>query len=116
MTAYNVVHTRLRRTRGIARDLPCVECGGGPCWWALQYNHSESITQPENGSPYSTDLDDYAPMCQKCHGEQDRANSERKRNGVKAAQAAHQRMLKEDPTYRARWYAASTKRYRERSS
>lgn len=60
------VHSRLYRRYGMARDFQCVECGGAALDWAYQYSSSdEQIDQ--HGQKWSENLDDYAPMCRRCH-------------------------------------------------
>jgi site-specific recombinase XerD len=58
------VHIRLRKARGKAADFPCVKCGQPAKEWALQ-NFVGTLPDPQG--PYSTNLDDYAPMCWPCH-------------------------------------------------
>ena len=64
---YYTVHDRLRRTRGKATSLECVQCGERARDWAYQHTSSDEKVDPATGRVYSDDPSDYAPMCRKCH-------------------------------------------------
>ena len=63
---YHQIHVALRREKGRARDLQCVACGEPAIDWAYQHTGETLICERRN-SPYSMNLDDYAPMCRGCH-------------------------------------------------
>lgn len=68
---YWAVHKRLRRMRGAARDLLCVDCGEQALDWAYMHNDvNEQCTAA--GMVYSTDIDNYQAMCRACHKRYDR--------------------------------------------
>jgi hypothetical protein len=61
---YNAVHRRLRKYRGKATEHLC-GCGAQAQAWAY-------VGVRDGDRPYSTNLDDYKPMCWPCHVEYDR--------------------------------------------
>lgn len=63
---FAAVHKRLERTRGRARHLTCVDCGGTAREWSYSGADPEQLTSPI-GSAYSTDLSFYVPRCVSCH-------------------------------------------------
>ncbi len=76
---YSSVHSRLRRMRGLAANLLCIDCGLPADDWS--YNHSgvdeyEVETQGVNGHTYtlkySTDITQYDPRCKSDHTTFDR--------------------------------------------
>ena len=64
-TSYQAVHLRVRKARGDAAEHRCIECGEQAAQWACQRN-KETIDQSMQ-LPYSTEVDDYEPMCSSCH-------------------------------------------------
>ncbi len=64
---YYTVHDRLRRTRGKATSLECVQCGERARDWAYQHTSSDEKIDPRTGRVYSEDPSAYDPMCRKCH-------------------------------------------------
>lgn len=75
------VHSRLYRARGPAKAQPCAVCGGTARDWAYLYTAGDAeIVQP-GGSRYSDDLDDYAPMCRRCHRRFDATNDPERATG-----------------------------------
>jgi hypothetical protein len=66
---YLRAHDRVRRARGNASDYPCVECAAGAREWALMHETTERLTGECNGvvMEYSRNVDDYQPMCTRCH-------------------------------------------------
>ncbi len=68
---YAAAHTRIKRARGRAKDHGCAGCGLAADDWAYMHNDSP-FEQVEDGKPYSTRLDDYAPLCHSCHWHFDR--------------------------------------------
>lgn len=64
---YEQVHHGLQWVFGPADQHPCVSCGSRAKDWAYQYTAGEKEQKSETGSPYSDDLDHYAPMCRSCH-------------------------------------------------
>lgn len=63
---YSGAHQRLRREAGPASAHPCVECDQHAAEWAL-------IRSDRTIKPYSTNPDDYQPMCTGCHRTYDKA-------------------------------------------
>jgi hypothetical protein len=55
---YRRIHRRLRRVRGPAKNYDCISCRKPAQCWAYQ---------KEDGTQYSDDIEDYAPMCESCH-------------------------------------------------
>lgn len=65
---YRQVHDGLHWERGPASSYTCVECLVKPAkHWAYLYTASKTALVDEDGSPYSENLNDYAPMCIGCH-------------------------------------------------
>lgn len=63
---YDGVHHRLRKARGKASTHACHYCGDQASDWA--YDHSDPDEKVNGrGSPYSTDLERYKPLCSTCH-------------------------------------------------
>jgi hypothetical protein len=62
---YNGMHLRLRRLRGRARWLACVDCGGKAAHWS--YDHADPDEVTEGGYPYSLKIEHYEPRCRRCH-------------------------------------------------
>jgi hypothetical protein len=60
-------HDRVRALRGYAREHKCVECGGQARDWALSHDVEETCVAPRTGRLYSLNIDDYMPMCRRCH-------------------------------------------------
>lgn len=69
---YNTMHWRLRKHYGSARDYDCFTCGGDAEHWALYYEPVEKRIDPQTGFPFSTDYDDYRPLCRSCHNRLDK--------------------------------------------
>lgn len=65
------VHSRLYRAYGMARDRACIECGKPARDWAYQYSSADEQVDAF-GQRWSENLDDYAPMCRRCHVNFDR--------------------------------------------
>lgn len=63
--SYAVVHQRIRRAKGPARLLACVDCGSAASHW------SYSGEDYEGELPYTHDLDAYLPRCVTCHRQHD---------------------------------------------
>ena len=117
------VHTRLYRSRGYAREHSCVGCGRQALDWAYQYSAGPDELVSPTGRRYSNSMDDYAPMCRKCHmtfdREKDLEMAERVRESARsvprevrvAAGEASARRLREDPEF-----AAEMKVLRDRSA
>lgn len=70
---YRKAHNRVARAWGPAKRHSCVSCGGPALDWAYQYTAGDAelrvpfvmIHRP--GAKYSADINDYAPMCRRCH-------------------------------------------------
>lgn len=67
-------HDRVRAAKGHARDHLCVDCGGPALDWALSHDAEETFEAKTtaHGRFYSLDVDDYMPMCRRCHIHYDR--------------------------------------------
>ena len=67
-SAYGAVHKRLRKRRGSAAALLCVDCGLPADQWSWS-GVGDVLTQVWNGKRvrYSLDLDTYEPRCRRCH-------------------------------------------------
>jgi hypothetical protein len=63
--AYTTVHSRLKSERGAASAQDCVECGSQAEDWAYTYGCDNEMKS--DFGPYSTDMDQYQPMCRPCH-------------------------------------------------
>src|SRR5690625_1375613 len=107
------IHTRLYRSRGYAREHSCVGCGRQALDWAYQYSAGPDELVSPTGRRYSNSMDDYAPMCRKCHSRFDREKdlemAERVRESARSvprevrvsAGEAFARRLREDPEFAA---------------
>lgn len=66
---YDAVHDEAKALWGPASALGCVVCWSNAQGWA--YQHTAAIRGEEkrlpNGAPFSTDPEDYAPMCWRHH-------------------------------------------------
>jgi hypothetical protein len=61
-------HLRIRSARGVARDRPCVDCGGPAAHWSYCYTAGDrERIDPKTGSAYSPDPAHYSPRCIPCH-------------------------------------------------
>lgn len=60
-------HIRVRKYRGKASEYTC-ECGNQAEQWAAIHEKCESA---EDGMPYSSDWNNYKPMCIGCHKKMD---------------------------------------------
>ena len=99
---YRTTHDRLRRTRGPAKDYPCVSCGGPAREWAYQYTGTVLRDSQQNRA-YSEDPADYAPMCSGCHRSFDNSNDadvqQRRLDGSRKAGRTTAARLQEDPEF-----------------
>ena len=71
---YASIHSRLIRTIGAAKEFIC-ECGEQARDWALMEKTAAIVISQSGkmkGSKYSYNLDDYKPMCRRCHNRMDR--------------------------------------------
>jgi hypothetical protein len=64
--SYSAVHRRLWSERGKVGQYECRHCGKAAKNWAYDYT-DPSPKFNEHGSPYSTDLGRYFPLCVSCH-------------------------------------------------
>jgi hypothetical protein len=69
--SYMGTHDKVRRERGSARNFLC-ECGSHAQEWAYN-NRSANEEVDDLGRRYSRDLNDYDPMCFRCHRIKDKA-------------------------------------------
>lgn len=67
---YNAVHLRLKRARGEARLLDCVDCGCPARTWSYDRSDPNQVWD-SHGRPYSYDLFRYHPRCSSCHSRMD---------------------------------------------
>ena len=74
---YTLVHARLKRERGRAALLDCVDCGGPSHEWSYDGTDPDQL-EGLCGSrgcaalhPFSTDLSRYVPRCRPCHRKKD---------------------------------------------
>jgi hypothetical protein len=76
---YEAVHRKIRALRGVARDLPCVNCGAAAAHWSYDHTDPDAITAAarDTGSPvtYSLDIWRYEPRCATCHKRFDKEKS-----------------------------------------
>lgn len=70
--SYMGTHNRIRRERGSAENYSCAACGKQAMEWAYS-NSSPAEVVDARGRRYSRNLDDYAPMCFRCHRLHDKA-------------------------------------------
>jgi hypothetical protein len=65
---YLTAHSRVRRTYGDPKHYPCV-CGEPAAQWAYIGGEDGRMTDTVGGTvlSYSLSLDDYIPLCVKCH-------------------------------------------------
>jgi hypothetical protein len=70
---YSGLHVRLRDQRGGASGHPCQTCGKPAQDWAYDHSDPDELRDPGTGSPYSTDLERYVPLCHACHIRFDRS-------------------------------------------
>lgn len=64
-------HDRVRSLRGNAREHPCSECDAPARDWALRRDATER-REATNGRAYSLRVEDYIPLCRRCHVHYDR--------------------------------------------
>lgn len=63
---YDLVHGRLKKSRGSASAYPCVSCQGPARHWAYDHNDPNAKTD-SCGLVYSLKPEHYRPMCALCH-------------------------------------------------
>lgn len=107
------IHSRLYRAFGYARDYPCIQCGERALDWAYLYTAGDEEIRVDGQPPWSPHMEDYAPMCRRCHSRFDRENDpemlQRIVNAAKAVPADVRRKAGEafaerrrtDPAFRA---------------
>ncbi len=69
---YEAAHDRIRKDRGIARELGCISCGAPAAHWALNHERARGRVRVNSdgqysGLPYSLEPSDYDPRCVGCH-------------------------------------------------
>ena len=108
--AYARLHAKLRRERGVARDLLCSECEGQASEWAQIHDTD------------GTDLNKhYKPMCKKCHHAYDYENwnqgiKERDTSNNSIALTNANRARWRDPKWRAKMSKAVAESNRRRAA
>lgn len=76
---YGSVHDRLRSKHGSAASHTCQHCGDVADDWAYDHRAANERRDPVTGSPYSTDLGRYLPLCHSCHSRLDAGRRNRNR-------------------------------------
>jgi hypothetical protein len=72
-TSYELVHHRLRKTRGPASEYLCVDCGNAAQEWSYDGCDPQQLFKPgKTRLAYSLNPDRYEPRCKRCHSEYDR--------------------------------------------
>jgi len=66
---YSVMHDKIKKLRGNARDHTCINCSSQGHDWCLLSTGRIIVqeTGPHAGRLFSRDVMDYAPMCRSCH-------------------------------------------------
>lgn len=65
--SYSALRQRIRRQRGPASALACMDCGSTARDWSYDYSDPNERTDPAHGYRYSTDPARYVPRCRSCH-------------------------------------------------
>lgn len=88
---YQRAHWLVWKERGPASGYACVVCGESAAHWAYSHQSPKELTSRE-GWPYSENVEDYEPLCMKCHRARDMARwSPQLREDVKAKQSRSSR-------------------------
>lgn len=73
--SYLAVHARVKKAHGKASQHSCVRCGEQAAHWACVRNAvaHDVVGSAGRRTPvkYSMDVDDYSPLCEQCHGQED---------------------------------------------
>lgn len=74
---YQSAHNRVRYKYGYASKHKCLICGEQAREWAYNHKALDEKHEWRNGHllPYSTNPDDYMPLCAKCHRNYDKEHS-----------------------------------------
>lgn len=72
--SYFAMHQRLRRLRGRASQMKCVDCDRAAQQWSYSRRGGDRQREGQWG-PYSISIDDYEPRCIKCHKRHDLADN-----------------------------------------
>lgn len=66
---YSGMHIRLRRVRGVAQGLDCVDCGGQAAHWSYDHADPDEVTGTVEGRSvrFSLKTEHYEPRCNRCH-------------------------------------------------
>lgn len=105
MLTYKRAHERIAEAKGRAVSYTCHTCPSPATSWAYQYNEEHPLVDPE-GRPYSLNVENYKPMCAKCHRQFDidsdpRVGAVARENGRLRGEANRDR-LRVDPKYAAK--------------
>jgi hypothetical protein len=77
--AYNSLHARLRRVRGAASALICIDCGRQADEWSYRGGCPDELSEARGqgglAMPYTLDLSMYDPRCKSCHVKRDATES-----------------------------------------
>ncbi|MER7814258.1 hypothetical protein [Streptomyces sp. NPDC096153] len=90
--AYSTAHHKVAAERGPASLYECSRCDAPAEHWAYLHGTHDvkaDATGREAGSPFSTNPEQYAPMCRACHTRWDRAKEETAGTGLSLAHVAH---------------------------
>lgn len=66
---YVAAHDRVKRTRGLASEHQCIDCGGAAFHWSYRHECPDEIVRNVGGYDvaYSPHVDQYDPRCVPCH-------------------------------------------------
>jgi hypothetical protein len=104
--SYTAAHNAVQRSRGLASDHPCIDCGVPAQHWS--YSHADPNekfwAKPGASSPrrwrYSLDPDYYDPRCIKCHNAFDGYVRRSERPEVRCPGCGNPVVGKQDPRTR----------------
>lgn len=64
--SYGGAHSRVRATKGPAREFPCIDCGQPAIHWSYDHRDSDERVNAE-GLKFSAKVEHYKPRCGSCH-------------------------------------------------
>lgn len=68
---YVAAHSRVRKSKGPAREHRCLDCGERAENWSYKHGDPDELVTP-SGLRYSTKVDYYEPRCVPCHRKYDK--------------------------------------------
>ncbi|MFC5216181.1 hypothetical protein [Streptomyces coerulescens] len=89
--AYATVHHWVARVKGSASSHSCHGCGAPAEQWAYMHGTADVKADAEGkdaGSPFAPDVEQYEPMCRRCHKAWDRAKGKGAGHGLSLAHIA----------------------------